>query len=46
MAVVKSLTKSVGGASALLDHFGDMVGVFPCRLYTVGVVVTCSLLRG
>ena len=29
MAVVKSLTKPVGGLSALLDHFCDMVGVFP-----------------
>ena len=28
MAVVESLTKTVGGTSALLDHFGDMVGVF------------------
>ena len=28
MAVVQSLTKTVGGHSALLDHFGDMVGVF------------------
>ena len=28
MAVVESLTKTVGGHSALLDHFGDMVGVF------------------
>ena len=28
MAVVESLTKPVGGLSALLDPFGDMVGVF------------------
>ena len=46
LAVVESLSKPVGGLSALLNHFGDMVGVFPHRLYTVGVVVTCSLLRG
>ena len=46
MAVVQSLTKPVGGLSALLDHFGHMVGVFPHRLYAVGVLVTCSLLRG
>ena len=36
MAVVQSLTKPVGGLSALLDHFGHMVGVFPHRLYAVG----------
>ena len=29
MAGVKSITKPLGGLSALLDHFGDMVGVFP-----------------
>ena len=29
MAVVVSLTKTVGSVSALFDHFGDMVGVFP-----------------
>ena len=46
LAVVVSLTKTVGSVSALLDNFGDMVGVFPHRLYTVGVLVTCSLLRG
>ena len=28
LAVVESITKTVGGLSALLDHFGDMVGVF------------------
>ena len=28
LAAVGSLTKPVGGLSALLDHFGDMVGVF------------------
>ena len=28
MAVVQSLTKPVGGLITLLDHFGDMVGVF------------------
>ena len=28
MAIVDSLTKPVGGLSALLDPFGDMVGVF------------------
>ena len=27
MAVVESLTKPVGGLSALLDHFWDVVGV-------------------
>ena len=44
LAVVESLTKTVKTVSALLDHFRDMVGVFPHRLYAVGVLIT--LLRG
>ena len=27
MAVVESITKPLGGLSAILDHFGNMVGV-------------------
>ena len=33
LAVVESLTKPVGGLSALLDNFGDIVGVF--RFYAL-----------
>ena len=33
LAVVESLTKTVGGVSALLDPFWDMVGVF--RFYAL-----------
>ena len=29
MVVVESLTKPLGSHEAHLDHFGDMVGVFP-----------------
>ena len=33
MEAVDRLSKPVGGLSALLDHFGDMVGVF--RFYAL-----------
>ena len=33
LVVVESLFKTIGGFSALLEHFGDMVGVF--RFYAL-----------
>ena len=38
MEVDDRLSKPVGGLSALLDHFGDMVGVFSFFLYLCIVV--------